>query len=241
MPENASPPRSTPNPKLYSHRNLQRYHRLVVGLSHRFAWKVDNTAITALYARHLAASHLEVGPADGHFLVNAPDPVGPDGMPLSRSLRQIHLLDLHAAPLERCARLLDERAQVSTHQHDVLARPWPLTGEAVGSVAMFHVLHCIEGASMFAKHTPFSEVARVLAPGGVFIGSTLLGVEDPFTRNNWLARRLQRIYNRAEPTVFNNHGDRFVELRHMLSLHFTDVQVSVMGAAGVWVAKGPRR
>lgn len=241
MPENSPSPVSEPNPRLYSHRNLRRYRRLVVGLSHRFAWKVDNAEIADLYAHHTAASHLEVGPADGHFLVNSPDPVGPDGVPLSARLRQVHLLDLNSAPLARCARLLRDRAQVVAHQHDVLACPWPLADDSVGSVAMFHVLHCVPGASLRAKHTPFSEVARVLAPRGVFIGSTLLGVEDPFTRNNWLARRLQHAYNRPGRNVFHNDGDRLVELKHMLGLHFTEVQVTVMGAAGVWVARGPRR
>ncbi|WP_150236414.1 class I SAM-dependent methyltransferase [Nocardiopsis quinghaiensis] len=241
MPENSLGPVSAPNPRLYSPRNLKRYRRLVVGLSHRFAWKVSNTEIHALYARYVAPTHLEVGPADGHFLVNAPDLTGPGGEPVSPSLRQVHLLDLNPAPLEVCARLLRERAQVITHEHDVLATPWPLADASVGSVAMFHVLHCVPGASIRHKRTAFSEAARVLSETGVFIGSTLLGADDPHTRNNWLARRLQTAYNRPDRNIFHNTEDRLTDLRAMLDLHFTDVQLTVMGSAAVWVARGPSR
>ncbi|WP_285732774.1 methyltransferase domain-containing protein [Nocardiopsis sp. ATB16-24] len=241
MPEHLSTGVSTPNPRLYSPRNLKRYRHLVVGLSHRLAWKVDNTRIADLYAHHLAPTHLEVGPADGHFLTQAPNPTGPGGEPFPPSLRQIHLLDLNPAPLARCARLLGERAQVITHEHDVLTSPWPLADDSVGSVAMFHVLHCAPGASLRHKHTAFSEAARVLPETGVFIGSTLLGAEDVHTHNNWLARRLQAAYNRPGRNIFHNTQDRLVDLRAMLDLHFTDVELTVMGAAGVWVARGPIR
>lgn len=232
---------SKPNPRLYSPRNLRRYRRLVVGLSHRLAWKVDNSRILDLYADHTAPTHLEVGPADAYFLLNAPPPTGPQGEPVSVALRQIHLMDLNEAPLDYCTPKLAEYGQVIPHRHDVLSAPWPLPDASVGSIAMFHVLHCVPGPSLRHKAKAFSEAARLLSEGGVFIGSTLLGVEDPHTRNNWLARRLQSMYNAPGRNIFHNAGDRLVDLRSMLDLHFARVELNVMGSAGVWVAREPRR
>ena len=243
MPENSphTGPGSVPNPLLYSPRNLRRYRRLVVGLSHRFAWRVDNRRILDLYAAHLAPTHLEVGPADGHFLLRAPAPTGPCGEPVPTRLRQLHLMDLNPAPLDHCVPKLAEHGQVVPHQHDVLSAPWPLPDAAVGSVAMFHVLHCVPGATMRHKATAFTEAARVLSVGGVFLGSTLLGVEDPCASNNWLARRLQAAYNTPGRNIFHNTGDQMVDLRALLDLHFARVDLTVMGSAGVWVAREPRR
>lgn len=232
---------SEPNPRLYSPSNLRRYRRLVVGLSHRLAWKVDNSRILGLYAVYLAPIHLEVGPADGHFLLNSPPPAGPSGEPVSVALRQIHLMDLNDGPLNHCAPRLAEHGQAITYRHDALAAPWPLPDASMGSVAMFHVLHCVPGKSLRHKANAFSEAARVLSEGGAFIGSTLLGVEEPRTSNNWIARRLQSVYNSPSRNIFHNTGDRLGDLRSMLDLHFARVELTVMGAAGVWVARGPRK
>lgn len=242
MPENTPhTTRSAPNPRLYSRRNLKRYGRLVVNWSHRLAWKVDNGRILDLYAAHVAPTHLEVGPADAHFLLRAPAPIGPSGEDVPTRLRRIHLMDLNPAPLDHCSPRLAGHGQVVPHQHDVLTSPWPLPDASVGSVAMFHVLHCVPGETMRQKEVAFAESARVLGDGGVFIGSTLLGVQDPHTSNNWLARRLQRSYNKPGRNVFHNTGDRLADLRSMLDLHFSRVDLAVMGSAGVWVARGPRR
>lgn len=233
--------RPVPNPQLYSHRNLKRYGQIVVNWSHRLAWKVDNEKILDLYALYMAPTHLEVGPADGHFLLRAPAPAGPSGEPTPIHLRRIHLMDLNPAPLDYSAPKLAEHGQVVPHQHDVLSGPWPLPDASVGSAAMFHVLHCVPGETMRHKVAAFSETARVLGESGVFIGSTILGVEDPHTSNTWLARRLQAAYNTPGRNVFHNTGDRLVDLRAMLDLHFAKVDLTVMESAAVWIAREPRR
>lgn len=242
MPENT--PHATcsaPNPWLYSPRNLRRYGRVVVSWSHHLAWKVNNTTILGLYATHQAPTHLEVGPADGSFLLRSPAPTEVFGEPVPAKLRRIHLMDLNPAPLEYCAPRLAEHGQVTCHLHDVLSPPWPLPDASMGSVAMFHVLHCVPGDSLRHKATAFAETARVLSEEGTFLGSTLLGLKDPYTSNNWLARRLQHSYNKPGRNIFHNTGDRLLDLRAMLELHFSHVELSVMGSAGVWIARGPRR
>ncbi len=233
MPENASPPRSAPNPKLYSHRNLQRYRRLVVGLSHRFAWKLDNTELLDLYLRHVRERHLEVGPADLHFLSFTPAPT------LAR-LWHVDVLDINPAPLNTARKRLAGRAQVDTHKHDMLVAPWPIADQSVDSLACGNVLHCVPGNGFRAKSTAIGEMARVLTDDGTAWGYTLLGAQDPAISPNLLARYLMHRYNRAD-NVFHNTDDRLSDLSHELDARFTEVRLWVMGCAAVWVARGPRR
>ncbi|PDP87436.1 hypothetical protein CQJ94_11845 [Glycomyces fuscus] len=218
-----------------------RYRRLIIGLSSRHAWKIDNDRLARMYASHVSANHLEVGPADGHFLSQAPDPVDASGGPVPAERRRIQLMDLNPGPLRMCEPKLAGRARVTSHVHDVLSAPWPVADASVDSVAMFHVLHCVPGNGIRAKATAFSEAARVLSPEqGVFFGATLPGAADGHTSNNWLARRLQHAYNQPERNIFHNRGDRVTDLRAVLEEHFTDVEVTVMGADALWVARGPR-
>ncbi|MEV6820999.1 class I SAM-dependent methyltransferase [Nocardiopsis dassonvillei] len=233
MPENASPPRSAPNPKLYSHRNLQRYRRLVVGLSHQFAWKLDNTELLDLYLRHVRERHLEVGPADLHFLSLTPAPT-------LAHLWHVDVLDINPAPLNTARERLAGRAQVDTHEHDILVAPWPIADQSVDSLACGNVLHCLPGKGFRAKATAIGEMARVLTDDGTAWGYTLLGAQDPAISPNLLAHYLMHRYNHAD-NIFHNTGDRLTDLSNELDARFTEVRLWVMGCAAVWVARGPRR
>lgn len=242
-PSGQTPTRSVPNPQLYSRRNIANYRRVVVHWSHSLAWKVDNERIYRLYAAHMAPVHLEVGPADGHFLLAADPPLDASGEPVSNRVRQIHLLDLNTEPLDHCVPLLQNRGVVSRHEHDVLDSPWPLPDASLGSIAMFHVLHCVPGQTIRDKQTVFAGAARALSDGGVFFGSTLLGLDDPspLVHHNWLSHMLQKAYNKPARNIFHNHGDHLTDLKTALGWHFHEVDVSVMGSAAVWVAREPIR
>ncbi|WP_236572308.1 class I SAM-dependent methyltransferase [Nocardiopsis sp. FR4] len=234
MPEHTSPPQSIPNPKLYSPRNLARYNKLVIEFSHTWAWKLDNDALLDLYLRHVSDRHLEIGPADAHFLDRTPAPA------LAHQWH-VDVLDLNQAALDMAVGKLAGRAQVSPHRHDILVKPWPLTGRSVDSIACGNVLHCVPGAGFRAKAVAFSEMARVLSDDGVAWGYTLLGSQDPVIRPNLLARGLMWVYNRPKANTFHNRGDFYADLQDVLGLCFSQVKVHVMGCAAVWVVRGPRR
>ncbi|NKY96651.1 class I SAM-dependent methyltransferase [Nocardiopsis alborubida] len=224
---------SAPNPRLYSLTNLNRYGRLIVDKSHRLAWKLDNAELLDLYLRHVSDRHLEIGPADMHFLSRTPAPA------MEHQWR-VDVLDINEAPLNMARERLAGRARVGTHQHDVLATPWPLSDQSVGSLACGNVLHCVPGKSFAAKATAIDEMSRVLNDTGVAWGYTLLGAQDPALSPNLLARYLMYRYNRAD-NVFHNIGDRLTDLSRELDLRFTEVRLWVMGCAAVWAVRGPRR
>jgi hypothetical protein len=74
-------------------------------------------------------------------------------------------------------------------------------------------------------------LVRVLRPGGVLFGSTVLG------RNvspNPLARRLLALYNRGG--VFSNSGDDAEGLRAALLAHFDRVELEVRGVTALFRA-----
>ncbi|MEU4283581.1 class I SAM-dependent methyltransferase [Nocardiopsis dassonvillei] len=224
---------SAPNPQLYSPRNLQRYRRLVVDKSHRLAWKLDNTELLDLYLRHVRERHLEVGPADLHFLNLTPAPT-------LAHLWHVDVLDINDAPLNTAREQLLGRAQTSLHKHDALVAPWPLAHQSVDSLACGNVLHCLLGNGFRAKATAIGEMARVLTDDGTAWGYTLLGAQDPAISPNLLARYLMYRYNRAD-NIFHNTGDRLTDLSRELDACFAEVRLWVMGCAAVWVARGPRR
>jgi SAM-dependent methyltransferase len=224
---------SSPNPVLYSPRNLARYGDFIVGKSHRYAWKLDNAELQDLYLKHVSTDHLEIGPADMEFLDRTPAPA-------MQHQWQVQVLDINRAPLEVAAEKLTGRAHIALHEHDILTAPWPLEDSSVGSIACGNVLHCVPGDGFAAKAVVFDEMARVLTDDGVACGYTLLGARDPAISPNLPARLLMWAYNRAENT-FHNTGDRFADLERELNLRFGEVELSVMGCAAVWVMRRPIR
>jgi SAM-dependent methyltransferase len=240
MPESTPPPDrtsttwvSSPNPGLYSPDNLARYGDLIVGKSHRYAWKLDNSRLLDLYLRHVSPDHLEIGPADLHFLDRTPAPA-------MQHQWRVQVLDINRAPLEVAAEKLTGRAHVALHEHDILTAPWPVADASVDSLACGNVLHCVPGDGFAAKAVVFDEMARVLTDGGTAWGYTLLGAQDPAVSPNLLARLLMRSYNKAENT-FHNTGDRLADLERELNPRFGEVELSVMGCAAVFVMRRPIR
>lgn len=226
--------RSRPNPNLYSPTNLNRYGKLVVNYSHRWAWKIDNSFVARLYADHVGPRHLEVGPGDGHFLAQTapPTPAPPQNW-------RVSLLDINTACLDKTAARLHGRAQVGALEHDLLV-PWPLADASQDSVACGNVLHCVPGAGFGAKQDVLAEMARCLTDDGTAWGYTLLASRDRMIRPNWLARALMWSYNRRENTFFNR-GDFYADLERILGMYFRRVEVGVTGCAAYWVVRGPVR
>lgn len=211
---------SSPTTGLYSRFNLDwLYTPCVIGLSHRLAWGVPNTVLHRMYQETVGPVHVEVGPGNGHFLAALPDP---------RPVRSLHLLDLHQGPLRVTRRRLEGRWPVHTHQADALDR-WPLPDAHADSVIASMVAHTMPGAGIGGKAALFDQAARVLRPGGVFAGATVLahGVAP-----NRLAQYMMRAYNARG--WFDNEGDCLADLELALAERFTDVRIRVRGCTALW-------
>ena len=88
------------------------------------------------------------------------------------------------------------------------------------------------GGAITAKAALFDQAARVLKPGGVLAGATILA-SGPGVQPNRLARTLMRVYN-GQANTFHNAGDTQADLEAALSARFDRVDVRVHGCVAVW-------
>lgn len=98
------------------------------------------------------------------------------------------------------------------------------------SVGANHLFHCVPG-TWADKGVAFHHLARVLAPGGVLFGGTVLGRG---VEHNMIGRKLMSVYN--DKGVFHNTDDDIDGLEHALGRHFSEVTVDVVGTVALFRA-----
>ena len=157
------------------------------------------------YRQNIRSEHLDVGPGTGYFLGRAGLAAG----------SPVTLLDPNRHVLDHASRRL-QRLDITTIEADVL-KPLPIAGP-FASAAMSGVIHCLPGP-LSRKAAAVVNVAAVLAPTGVFFGSSILGTSERHTR---LARSVLGSNNRRG--VFDNLGDTEEGLREILGASFQRVE-----------------
>jgi SAM-dependent methyltransferase len=205
---------------VYSRPVLEVYDFWVHGVSNRFAWKVQTGRLQELYNRHASANHAEFGVGTGRFLARC-------RWPSERP--RIVLCDRNPNCLAVASKRL-RRYQPEAVRCDLLS-PIAGIGEPFDSIGLTYVLHCLPG-EMPAKAAVLARLSRLLRPGGVLFGATLLGDPPPATR---LGRRLSTIYNRRG--IFSNDRDDVDSLRAALTGCFGSAELSVEGSAVLFVAR----
>ena len=206
----------------YNRPLLAIYDRFVVGFMVPVVWRCPPERILALYRETIRSPHLDVGPGTGF----AVDRSGlPDGS-------RVTLLDPNPTVLAHAARVL-RRFDLTSVQADVL-KPLPLD-ERFASAGLNAVLHCLPGP-MARKAVAVANIAAALAPDGVLFGSTVLGRH---ARQTWIARRVLTLFNRRG--AFDNLGDTADGVREILDRSFEEVELEVVGAVALFVARRPRR
>lgn len=205
---------------VYTHRTLDLYDFLVLGISNTLIWKCPTRHLLDLYNRHVGIRHLDVGVGTGWFL---------DHCRFPESQPQIALLDLNPACLARASARI-RRYSPKAVQANVL-EPFHLDLGPLASIGLNYVLHCLPG-DLAEKAVVFDHLKPFLAPGGVVFGSTLLseGVE-----RSRAARALMRFYNSKR--IFSNERDGLEPLRRELEARFEDVRIEVVGCAALFVAR----
>lgn len=225
MPKTTSPRPNEANRSVYNRLVMQAVYTVWVHwISHPLAWGISNRWLRRAYRTWPGSAHLTIGPGNGRLLRH-----------LSPSVRVLHLMDLNPACLAMATRILRGR-HITPHAHlqDVLA-PWKdLADSSVDSIDCMMVAHCLRGASLADKAALFSEAHRVLKPGGIFVGATVLSGGHG-VRVNAFARRLMALYN-GRKNVFCNVGDTSDSLQEQLRTHFEDVDCEIQGCTGMWVA-----
>lgn len=207
---------------VYTPGALRGYDLVVVKLSNSLAWRCPARRILDHYDRHVAASHLDVGPGTGYYLDRCRFPGG---------AARITLLDPNPEVLRYAADRI-RRYRPALHAADAL-KPIGLEPASFGSVGLGYVLHCLPG-SIGAKAVVFDNLLPLVEPGGVIFGSTIL---HQGVRHTGLSRALMRAYNRKG--IFSNVSDDLAGLERALAQRFDRFEVEVVGAVALFAGWVP--
>ena len=204
----------------YSPALLRLYDPLVLGPIALYVWRFPVNEHTNYYPEHIRPNHLDIGPGTGYFLEHAGLPDG----------SKVTILDPNANVLRYVKRRL-LRLDVTAVEADVL-KPFPIPGP-FDSVGLSMVLHCLPGP-LERKALAIENIARVMAPGGVLFGASVLGPSAPHTR---LGRAFLWAFNRR--AAFSNLDDTEAGLHDILGRSFHNVELKTVGGIAVFVATHP--
>lgn len=205
---------------VYTRRTLRAYDWFVLGISNRLIWRCPTPRLLRMYNEYASANHLDVGVGTGYLLDHCRFPV---------ERPRIGLLDLNASCLRTAAERI-ARYQPLQFQANVLASI-EIDTAPFDSIGLNYVLHCLPGA-LAEKAVVFAHLARLLRPGGIVFGATLL---SGGVRRNWAARRLMRYYNRRQ--IFSNRDDHLEQLDAALREYFVTHQLEVVGSAALFTGQ----
>jgi len=172
------------------------------------------------FNRNISGIHLDVGVGTGYFLDKCKFPV---------ENPTIHLMDLNPNTLEKTSNRIQRYEPVS-HQCNVL-EPIQEKLPMFDSVSAMNFLHCLPG-TMLSKETAIRNLEPFIIEGGVFFGITVLGegVDAGF-----LYRKANAVYNKT--AIFSNLHDNVSDLEHILSRHFQDYSVNVVGSVAFFTGQ----
>jgi SAM-dependent methyltransferase len=205
---------------VYTRSFLRLYDMIVLRFSNRWLWRCPTAKLVAHYEANVGAHHLDAGPGTGYFLDVADLP----------QLRRLVLIDPNPAVLAHASRRL-ARFDPELLEANVLV---PIDHPAgADSVACNYVLHCLPG-TLGEKAEAIANLTRLLRPGGVFFGATILGEPEGHTA---VGRRLLKVYNRKG--IFGNGTDTRAELDRALAENLTDVEIEVHGAVAAFRGTRP--
>ena len=173
--------------------------------------------------RHVSGNHLDIGVGTGYFLDHCQFPT---------KTPRLGLLDLNPTCLEMALKRL-ARFQPTIFRANAL-EPIHLDAPRFDSIALNYLLHCLPG-TIHTKAVALEQVQKVLNPGGVVFGSTLLqgGVE-----RNWMARQLMKAYNAKK--IFSHTSHDLDGLQQVLQNHFSEYAVEVRGCAALFSGRTSR-
>jgi SAM-dependent methyltransferase len=196
---------------------LSVYDQLVLGVTCRLIWRCPTERVLRLYREHLSGNHLEVGVGTGFFLDKSCFPIAKP---------RLALLDLNANCLEHTAQRL-ARYSPKIYQANVLA-PMRIDTNRFDSIGFNYVLHCLPGA-LPEKGIAFANLKKLLKPGGILFGSTLLqGGAD----RSLAAKGFMHLYNSRK--IFSNRKDNLNGLTAALNEHLKDVRIETVGSVALF-------
>ncbi|KAF6828374.1 methyltransferase type 12 [Colletotrichum plurivorum] len=224
------------------------YDTLVLGFICPRAWGCPRNILQSHYSKHIDAlpaesqpNLLDIGVGTGHFLEHAPLP--------TRS--RVVLADINDNPLAEAKGRL-RRAHADVTVDTVLADVFELGDDRSvsskrlsslkGNIEQQHedkfdviscmlLLHCLPGNGR-RKGEAVARLHRILKPGGVVVGSTVLGLG---VKHNYFGKVLMFLYNLTG--VFHNYDDGVDDIIGPLKAAFTKVEFRVVGTTLLFEAR----
>ena len=200
---------------------LALYDPIVIGVVSKLVWRVPASRLIDLYRVNIRDRHLDIGPGTGYLI---------DHSGLADGSR-VTIVDPNRNVLRHASRRL-RRLDVTAVEGDAL-KPLPVSGP-FDSAALSLVLHCLPGP-LTRKATAIANVAKVLAPGGVLFGASVLGRSGPHT---WLGQQALTAFNRRG--AFDNLDDGEEGIREILAASFNDVEIESVSSIAIFSASNPR-
>ncbi|GAA0476595.1 MULTISPECIES: class I SAM-dependent methyltransferase [Tatumella] len=213
---------SQPGIRVYNSVSLRLYNWWVMSVANRFAWRCSTPEIQLpFYRRHLSSRHLDIGTGTGYYPRHC------------MNISQLTLLDLNPECLKQAERRIGPARVTATVQHDIFLPLPEKLQHKFNSVALYYVLHCLNG-SADDKFTALKNVTRALSADGILFGTTISGERQ---RHNLFGRLLMNIMNRKG--IFTNYQDSASVLEGQLRQLFRDVTLTETGAVIMFTARFP--
>ena len=185
-------------------------------------WGLSTERLLTLYNDNITNNHMDVGVGSGFLLDNCKFP---------STRPRLALMDLNQDCLNHSSKRL-QRYNPKCYRRNILA---PITIDELGfdSISMNYLLHCLPG-TMTEKMVVFENLYKLLNPGGVIFGSTIISDSND---SSWFAKKLMKLYNKKG--VFCNTGDNIQTLTRILSDQYEKFELNVIGSAAQFVIHKP--
>ena len=205
---------------VYTKRFLRGYDLLVLRFLNRVVYRCPLARLVEHYDAHVSANHLEVAVGTGYLLERCRFPT---------ETPRLGVMDINPNCLEVAQKRL-ARFGPEVYQANVLERIH-LDAPRFDSAAMNYLLHCLPG-DIRSKAVVVDHVKRLLNPGGVIFGATMLSGGIPVGA---AARTMMKSLNKKG--VMTNTQDDLDGLKSALSQHLSDVVVDVVGTAALFAGR----
>ncbi len=195
---------------IYTKSFLSTYDLFVLGFFCRFIWRCPSHHILAMYNQHVSANHLDIGVGTGYFL---------DHCKFPGTNPRLGLMDLNPNTLEVAGKRLSRYTPEIYHVN--VLKPIEIRAQSFDSVGLTHLLRCLP-RTIKEKGVVFKYINKLLNPGGIVFGSTLLykGVN-----RNMLATFFMNLDN--SKGIMTNKEDDLESLKQMLSQYFSESSVDM--------------
>ncbi|KAF6814031.1 methyltransferase [Colletotrichum sojae] len=253
--DSTSPPDTTRGADAYNTTNLKTYDTLVFGVVTPYGWRCPTDKLIAFFNRNVARAAdpyakgsgqgvpptriLDIGVGTGYFPARAPLPRWTEYVlaDLNQDCLDVTLPVIERAHPEvgaRARKVVGDFLTQGEEPKSMFSKASALPAGGFNAVSLMFLLHCLPGPTA-RKVEAVGRMGRLLRPGGVVFGATILGKG---VSRNPLARLVLWLNNYMG--VFDNHQDDAVSFLVPLQKMFNEVRYEVVGCMLLFEASDPR-